>query len=86
MQKVTVGHFVVRKLENPHILRTPDFSAAKLEKKSAKITRVNTVFYLTTVASRHPPAHFNSQEFDMQEDSVFFVACNLLGCSPACGA
>jgi hypothetical protein len=25
MQKVTVGHFVVRKLENPHILRTPIF-------------------------------------------------------------
>jgi hypothetical protein len=25
MQKVTVGHFVVGKLENPHILRTPIF-------------------------------------------------------------
>jgi hypothetical protein len=25
MQKVTVGHFVVRELENPHILRTPIF-------------------------------------------------------------
>jgi hypothetical protein len=36
---VTVGHFVVRKLENPHILRTPFFSAAKLEKKIAQITR-----------------------------------------------
>jgi hypothetical protein len=24
-KKVTVGHFVVRKLENPHILRTPIF-------------------------------------------------------------
>jgi hypothetical protein len=24
-QKVSVGHFVVRKLENPHILRTPIF-------------------------------------------------------------
>jgi ferredoxin len=35
MQKVTVGHFVVRKLENPHILRTPIFSAAKLGKNCA---------------------------------------------------
>jgi hypothetical protein len=25
MQKVTVGHFVVRKLETPHILSTPIF-------------------------------------------------------------
>jgi hypothetical protein len=25
MKKVTVGHFVVRKLEKPHILRTPIF-------------------------------------------------------------
>jgi hypothetical protein len=25
MQKVTVGHFVVRKFKNPHILRTPIF-------------------------------------------------------------
>jgi hypothetical protein len=24
-QKVTVWHFLVRKLENPHILRTPNF-------------------------------------------------------------
>jgi hypothetical protein len=45
MQKVTVGHFVVRKLENPHT--HPDFSAAKLEKKSAQITLVNTVCSLT---------------------------------------
>jgi hypothetical protein len=25
MQKVTVGHFVVQKLENPHILHIPIF-------------------------------------------------------------
>jgi hypothetical protein len=35
-EKMTVGHFVVRKLENPHILLTPDFSAAKLEKKKCE--------------------------------------------------
>jgi hypothetical protein len=46
MQKVTVGHFVVRKLENPHILRTPIFSAAKIEKESAQIKRVNTVYVI----------------------------------------
>jgi hypothetical protein len=28
-KKVTVGHFVVRKLENPHILRTPIFQRPK---------------------------------------------------------
>ena len=30
--------------KNPHILRTPIFSAAKIEKKSAQITRANTVY------------------------------------------
>jgi hypothetical protein len=39
--KVSVGHFVVRKLENPRILTHPDFSVAKLEEKSTQITRVN---------------------------------------------
>jgi hypothetical protein len=28
MPKVTVGHFVIRKLENRHILRTPIFQRA----------------------------------------------------------
>jgi hypothetical protein len=37
MQTVTVGHFVVRKLGNPHILRITDFSAAKLEKEVRKL-------------------------------------------------
>jgi hypothetical protein len=37
MQKVTVGYFVVRKLENPHILRTLIFKWPN-EKKSAQIT------------------------------------------------
>jgi hypothetical protein len=36
MQKVTAGHFVVQKLENPQILCTPS-SAAKLEKKVCKL-------------------------------------------------
>jgi hypothetical protein len=39
MQKVTVGHFVVRKLENPNILRTPIFSAAKPENKKVRKLR-----------------------------------------------
>jgi hypothetical protein len=42
MQKVTVEHFVVRKLENPHILRAPIFKQTR--KKTARITRVNTVY------------------------------------------
>jgi hypothetical protein len=33
MQKVAVGNFVVRKLENPHTLRTPIFQRPKLEEK-----------------------------------------------------
>jgi hypothetical protein len=37
MQKVRVDHFVVRKLENPHILRTPIFLAAILEKQVRKL-------------------------------------------------
>jgi hypothetical protein len=43
MQKVTVGHFVVRKLKKSTYFKHPDFSAAKLEKKCAQITPVNTV-------------------------------------------
>jgi hypothetical protein len=46
LKKVTVGHFVVRKLENPHILRTPIFQRPNLKKKSAQITTVNTVFII----------------------------------------
>jgi hypothetical protein len=37
MQKVTVGHFMVQKLENPHIFTHPDFPAAKLGKKVSKL-------------------------------------------------
>jgi hypothetical protein len=33
MQKVTVGHFVVRKLENPHILRILRFFSGQTRKK-----------------------------------------------------
>jgi hypothetical protein len=43
MQKVTVGHFVVRKLEIPHILPTPIFQRPNWKKKSEKITLVSTV-------------------------------------------
>jgi hypothetical protein len=32
MKKVTLGHLVVRKLENLHIFTHSDFSAAKLER------------------------------------------------------
>jgi hypothetical protein len=46
MQKVTVGHFVVRKLESPHILCTLIFQRQNYKKKSAQITRVNTVVTL----------------------------------------
>jgi hypothetical protein len=38
-QKVTVGYFIVQKLENPYILRTLIFLAAKLEKKVRKLCK-----------------------------------------------
>jgi hypothetical protein len=37
MQKVTVGHFVVRKLENPRILRTQTFQRPNYKKKVRKL-------------------------------------------------
>jgi hypothetical protein len=48
MQKVTVGHFVVRKLEKSAYFTHPDFSAPKLDKKkSVQIMGVNMVSKVT---------------------------------------
>jgi hypothetical protein len=47
-QKVTVVHFMVRKLENRHILRTPIFRRQTREKKVHKIRkyiRYNTTLF-----------------------------------------
>jgi hypothetical protein len=39
-KKVTVGHFVVRKLENPHILRTPIFFSGQTRPKKKQVRKL----------------------------------------------